>query len=174
MGQKLVSAALIVLGLAMACFGIYFIVLGYEAKGWVETEGRVVSTRVRVDTDIASKTTTRRNRYFPSITYRWTVDGTTYTASRYRLGETHEKYSERSEARAVAAKFPAGSAVSVYYDEDHPDSAVLEPKLSVGVFVPLPLGLLFMTLGSILLIFGPALQQTAKRDQQTAPSGDAS
>jgi len=161
---KIVTAGLLLIGLLMSGFGIYFIALGYEAEGWTEVEGRVVSVSVRVDTDLSSSQASRTRReelrrYYPSIRYVWVVEGKGYSGSRYRLGETHEKYDERAEAQAAAARFPAGSPVTVYFDKDHPDQAVLDPSLSMGVFVPLPLGLLFLLLRWLLYRHRQAIEK---------------
>ena len=165
---KAVAGFLLLFGLFLASFGVYFIGLGHEAEGWLETEGRVVSSHVRTETHTAPGNSVNRIvRYYPSITYEWTVDGTSYTSSRYRLGETHEKYADRGDAVAAALKFRTGSPIPVYYDEDHPKSAVLDPSLSVGVFVPLPMGLLFLICGWVLWRHGPAMEK-AMAAQRTA------
>lgn len=143
-------AALFLIGLAMAAFGIYFIVLGNEARSWPEVEGRVISTTIRIERDIAhGPKATRAQReqlrqYYPSVTYGWTVDGKSYTGSRYQLGTTHEKYRERADAKQAAARFPAGSAIPVYYDPGDPSQAVLDRSTSFAVYVPLTLGLFIL------------------------------
>ena len=113
----------------------------------------------RIDAATTGTTGTSRNRYYPEITYRWTVDGQSYEGDRYRLGETHEKYLEREAAVVAAGAFKNGMPIPVYYQVDHPSSAVLDPSLSVGVFVPLPLGLLFLASGWALLRFRPAIEK---------------
>ena len=163
---KAVAAALLLIGVLMSGFGIYFIGLGYEAEGWTKVEGRVVSATVRVDVEVHSTqaSKTRREelrRYYPSITYEWTVDGERFSGLRYRLGEPYEKFNERTDAVAAAAKFRTDAPITVYYDADHPSQAVLDPSLSAGVFVPLPLGLLFLGLGWLVLRNRAALEAAA-------------
>ena len=146
---------LALLGLAFALFGIWFIALGNEARCWPSVEGKVISTSVRTDVmqshsaSASKESRERRRRYSPSFTYTWTVDGQTYTGSRYQLGTTHEKYKTREEATRAAAKLRGGTAVPVYYDPDDPASAVLDNSTSFGVYVPLPLGLLFLVSGVV-------------------------
>lgn len=177
---KAVAGFFLLCGLFLASFGVYFIVLGAEAEGWTQVEGRVVSTAVQVDVSISRSehsTQTRRaelRRYYPSITYEWTVGGSTYTGSRYRLGESHEKYDERADAVAAAARYRAGSPIAVYYDEDHPDSAVLDPALSVGVFVPLPVGIVFFVLGWLLWRYAPAMERAMAAQRTLTTAGGAS
>ncbi|MEZ5312326.1 MAG: hypothetical protein R2862_01080 [Thermoanaerobaculia bacterium] len=80
---------LLLAGLALAAFGIYFIALGNEARGWLETEGTILSVTVRTESQPTgnlrhwpSRRTPRRDTW---ITYR-SVDGASSTGSRYRLG----------------------------------------------------------------------------------------
>ncbi|MEZ5545886.1 MAG: DUF3592 domain-containing protein [Lysobacteraceae bacterium] len=149
---KLSLCAFLLIGLALATFGVYFIAEGYEAKRWPQTTGTIVSVAVRTDTAGYNKGVTRAQRersyrYYPSILYRWNVDGRTYTGSRYRLGTTHEKYGAREEAVAAASAYRNGAAIDVFYDPANPDQAVLVNAPSGGVFVPLPLGLLIAAIG---------------------------
>ena len=89
----------------------------------------------------------RRRQYYPSIAYRWEVDGQTYSGSRYRLGTTHDKFNEREDAVAAAVKYRNGAPITVYYDPKNPSEAVLDNSLSVAVFAPLLLGFLFAPVG---------------------------
>ncbi|MEM9553583.1 MAG: DUF3592 domain-containing protein [Acidobacteriota bacterium] len=68
---------------------------------------------------------------------------------------------ERSDAVAAAIQYRNGMPITVYYDADDPAQAVLDPSLSVGVYVPLPLGLVFAGLGWALFRFGPAIERAA-------------
>lgn len=150
---KVFFAILLLLGVFFTLFGAYFIALGNEARSWPETEGTVVSVTIRSWTPGAGnqgRTRAQRERlreYYPEITYRWEVDGQSYTGSRYTLGTTHEKYDERDEAVAAAVKYRNGAPIPVYYDPKDPSEAVLDNSTSGAVFVPLPLGLLFAAAG---------------------------
>ncbi len=146
-------ALLAVLGLAFVIFGVYFIALGNQARGWPSVEGEVIATAVRTTrlqshtSGVSREERERLRRYYPEITYRWTVDGVSYTGSRYRLGTTHEKFETRQEAAKAAAKFAAGKPLQVFYDPASPASAVLETAVSGGVYAPLPIGLVFLACG---------------------------
>ena len=149
---KAAFGGLVLLGLATAVFGVYFIFLGNEAGAWRETQGTVVSATVESRTSMRSQSAGQRQRqreFYPSFTYRWTVDGTTYTGSRYQLGANAESYyfADREKAREEVEKHPAGTAIPVFYDPDDPSQAVLVRAVSAGVYVPLPLGLIMMALG---------------------------
>jgi hypothetical protein len=153
------------IGLAMTGFGIYFIALGNAARTWPEAEGRVVSTQIRSETSSSGDATRAQieasRRYYPEINYGWSVDGESYSGSRYQLGTTHAKYKTRTEARAAAAKYPEGSTIAVYFDPKDPSQAVLDRAMSAGVFVPLPLGLLFLAAGLMGFRYREQLQAAA-------------
>lgn len=142
-------AALGLLGLLLSGFGVSFIADGLQARSWPVVDGRVVSTTVRVDMPTGNSGATREAReahwrYYPSITYRWVVDGRPHTGSRYQLGTTHPKLRQREEAQAAAARYPVGSTVRVHYNPANPDQAVLETAPSVGIYVPLLFGLVLI------------------------------
>ena len=153
----------VLLGLSMAGFGVYFITLGNEARNWPAVEGEVISTRIFIDISIATTTgitesqRERERRYYPSVTYQWSVDGRVYTGSRYRLSDTYEKFKTRAAAVVAASRFKTGAPVRVYYDPAHPDQAVLETAVSAGVHVPLWLGLLIFVMGWLGFRYYPHL-----------------
>lgn len=166
-GACMVKAAfggLVLLGLATTVFGIYFIFYGNDAASWPETQGVVVSAEVATRTPLrgtgGARSLGQRQRmrqFYPSITYRWTVNGQAYTGSRYQVGANAESYyvAEREKAQAEVAKFPPGRAIPVFYDPADPSAAVLVRDVSAGVYVPLPLGLVMLALGLLGLRFVP-------------------
>ena len=118
-----------------------FIALGYEAEGWTKVEGEVVSVGVKVDVSLpvqtqGTRSTTAVRRYYPLITYSWKVGDQTFTGSRYRLGETHEKFKDKSDAIAAATKYRNGMPIPVYYNAERPSRAVLDPSLSWAFSYP--------------------------------------
>ncbi|MEM1180997.1 MAG: DUF3592 domain-containing protein [Acidobacteriota bacterium] len=162
---KITAIALIVFGLFFAVFGVYFLILGVSAEGWTPVEGEVTSVKVRTDVSVGTvnpqtrMSTASENRYYAEVGYAWTVDGQRYTGDRYRLGETQEKFLDREDAVAAALKYKNGMPITVYYQADHPSQAVLNPSLSVGAFVPLPMGLLLLTCGWGLIRAAPAIEK---------------
>ena len=150
---RIVLVSFLLVGIALTLFGIWFIALGNDAGRWPQTQGTVVSVMVRTDSHhagspaITEEQRERRRRYFPSISYRWEVDGKTYHGSRYRLGTTAEKHKQREQAQAAAANYRIGASIPVFYDPENPAEAVLDKRASGAVWVPLPLGLLVTLMG---------------------------
>lgn len=63
------------LGLAMATFGVYFMLYGNAAQSWPSVEGRIISVQVRIYISIATSTYRSRGErdqlrtYYPQVTY---------------------------------------------------------------------------------------------------------
>lgn len=165
-----IGIGLSAVGIAMFLFGIYFVVLGDEVGGWPSAEGTIVETRIRIWSPVRATFEEQRlkgdiTQYYPEIEYRWTVDGTTYEGDRYKLGTTHKKYDERDDARKAAQRFSAGERITVYYDPDAPDQAVLDPSKDwFALLAPSVLGLVFIGTGILLQRLGPAMQALTERD----------
>ena len=135
------SKFLVVLGLLLLGFGAWFVQEAMAARNWPSTTGTLISASVR--SSRGSSSTSRR--YQVQLTYRYRVDGKSYTSNRYRLGDgpTAGDYTEREQARQEASRWEEGQEVEVYYDPDEPESAVLVREASWGVYVPTILGLCF-------------------------------
>jgi hypothetical protein len=69
--------------------------------------------------------------------------GTPYHASRVAFGA--DSFGHR-QAKAVVAKYPAGSAVTVYYNPEKPGEAVLEQSAK-GTLVFMIVGAMFALMG---------------------------
>lgn len=153
-------------GLAIA-FGITFAIIGAiewdraaESAGWPTAPG--VVTESRVVHSASSRRGSTKHHWSARIAYRFEVSGERYEAS--RIGFRIESQSEGS-ARALAARFPVGSAVTVHHAPEDPTCACLEPGAGEGQWLPLALGALAVVVGGWVGWFVPrrirALKQAA-------------
>jgi hypothetical protein len=97
---------------------------GLRSRGWNTTRGRVVDEGLCTVRWRFGKMNT------PALLYEYVVDGETYRNDVI----SHRGSIFRSAARAVLARYRRGQRVTVYYDPDHPQLAVLEPGSSFGGF----------------------------------------
>jgi hypothetical protein len=107
------------------------------AEGWPTAPGRVVESRIDVDT---SRTRTgTRTTYELHVVYEYTVDGQTHQANRVRAGGM--RWSDDSGA-ALFAKltYSVGTTVIVSYNPDDPGDAVLQPGAGDDHWVALVAG----------------------------------
>lgn len=126
-----------------------FVVQARASKDWSKTKGTVVNTRVRSSRDTHNSSSS----FYPEIEYSYTVDGESYTSTRFRLGDGSNAtgYDSTKSAREIAALWKSGDPIEVLYDPEAPSSAVLTSEISWGVYVPSILGTFFGAIGLLLL-----------------------
>jgi hypothetical protein len=86
--------------------------------------------------------------YLASIEYHYTVAGTLYRSRRVNF-KGYVPYLEK--AHRIAASYPPGAEVDVWYDPRDPRQAVLEPGIGLGNCVGVAAGLGLLAGGSIWL-----------------------
>lgn len=85
------------------------------AHRWPHTTGTVLSSTVQV-----SRNGNARHEQ-PLVLYAYQVDGQVFQGNRVRLSGS------ATSASATVARYPAGAAVTVYYDPANPAVSALEP-----------------------------------------------
>ncbi|HEY1750153.1 MAG TPA: DUF3592 domain-containing protein [Caulobacteraceae bacterium] len=115
---------------------------GKKAQAWPTTQGVVVSSSVtKVPMGQSSMLT-------PAVLYSYEVGGAKHESAAYRLGAP-PMFNTPAKAEAAAAKYPAGSQVTVHYDPGKPDSSALELKVGDGY-----IGLMIYAFGATFICFG--------------------
>lgn len=108
-----------------------------KSQGWVPAAGRILYSNVFVQSG-----TPGDRSYQVSIAYTYQVMGQSYQGNQLAFGSEGTGYSTRSAAENVAARYPAGSEVTIYYDPEDPVKAVLERKYNpVGATLSVIFGL---------------------------------
>ncbi len=125
------------------------------SAGWPATEGKIIHTEVRASSSGDSLNTV----YYPQIRYEYSVLGQTYTGSQITFGGTPAKNTLREAKKALAA-YPYGASVTVYYNPENPQDAVLKRTLRGGALM-LTLGSVFILSAGCLILAG-LLTLTAK------------
>ncbi len=143
------------MGLVIAVAGLLFALAllaqlrwGVASRRWPTADGRVVSA------DVRTFSTPRGTVYEPRITYTYAVGATAYQGRRVAFGRS--AYPREQEARSVAARYSAGTALRVHYAPRNPRFSVLEP----GIQAPVPLaglaaGALFIGVAGLFLLLVP-------------------
>ena len=114
------------------------------SRNWPTTVGRVVRAEPR-----GSSTLSISNpwAFDPGIKYQYTVEGVTYTGDRVSFGRIP---STAEGVGIVLMQYPVGASVTVWYDPDDPDRAVLEPGASGDSWAEAALGLILVITGLIV------------------------
>ncbi|WP_254840598.1 DUF3592 domain-containing protein [Natronomonas marina] len=155
MKRVLGALALIVVSLA-AAVALWQLVIAAPSAAAENADTQVEGTVV--DTELARGTAdcgeARSTTYSPSVTYRYTYEGTTYRSENLYPGPSEgTAYCDRSEAQAVVDRYPEGSTVTVHIDGDRPDRSFLETEpIEWNDYVPVAFPLLFALMGLIGLV----------------------
>jgi hypothetical protein len=129
------------------------------------TEGTVL--RSRVETSRGSKST----QYRPSVQYRYTADGKELVGDRYSFDTSSS--SDTLLANDVVRAHPAGKAITVYYDPEHPETAILSLPVPNGLLVQLLFVQPFLTIGVVLLyalVTNPIVNRRVDRFLDSPPT----
>lgn len=98
---------------------------GRKARDWPTTSGQVLSS------DVAQVSMGKDTMLTPAVAYSYVVNGQSYQGDAIRVGQP-PLFNTPSKAQALAAKYPAGSAVTVHYDPASPGAAVLDLAIGEG------------------------------------------
>ncbi len=140
----LVAGVFILLGAGLSWWGWNIVQDARASSQWPTTEGTVTSSEVRDTSDAES------DSYSPRVTYEYQVDDVSYQNNTITFGQN--SYSSRRKAESIAAGYPTGSRVTVYYEPGDPAQSVLEPGASAGSFIVLAIGLLFGLIGVVAAV----------------------
>ncbi len=143
------------LGLLISVFGgggVYLIYLWFknrkqaeQSQNWLSTVGRVVDSRVTFG---ATDTDDLDQNYVALIEYEYAVGGITYRSKQTAFGP-RRAFNRRRQAEAEAARYPAGMTVTVFYNPENPQEAVLERRAS-AMMVTLIVGIAFLGVAACL------------------------
>ena len=147
---KMAGLVLLVLGGALALQGQVEVM---RAARWPMVEGRITDARYSYN-DIRPSLDTRAE-FYPSLEYRYQVDGTVFTGDRAWLGR-RLVLSSGQEFDSFFATYQVGSTVWVRYDPADPARSALFVK-------PDWWRLRFLIPGTVLLVIGLALNALLRR-----------
>ena len=117
-----------------------------ETKNWPTVEGVITFAELS-----RTQNSEGNDMYFANIEYSYTVEENEYTESTISTadGTTSMKNMIKKQLR----KYAKGTKVTVYYDPEFPNTAVLEPGAGFIFGLLLKLPLLFCVV-SVLILFG--------------------
>jgi Protein of unknown function (DUF3592) len=131
--------------------------LASASTRWPSVSGTVTTSSVveeQIEDDGDNDNSTRRMvyRYQIDLRYAYRVNARDYVGTSAGFGWT-AIYGEREGAETAAGRYAPGDNVPVYYDPDHPATAVLEPDNRQGSFAPLVFSAIFAVAGGGILAF---------------------
>ncbi len=133
-------------GLILFTVGAYQIYHGMESTAWPTVRGVITVAELgkHIDRDLDNNSTD--TTYSADISYDYLVDDQAYVNGSVHFGSMSS--SDPSMARAMLQRYPVGKTVTVFYNPERPQQAVLEPGVAGVAWVLPALGLLFAVVGS--------------------------
>jgi hypothetical protein len=142
--------------------GILLILLNQRAKkkasqsqSWPKTTGTIVKSRVATESSVFGGDDAQgesQPMYLADIEYTYRVGDMVYTSKRVAFGGKSQ-YSKPLKAEEEAARYPEGKSVTVFYNPEKHQEAVLEQSAK-GSGVLLIAGIVFLAIGVIALLVG--------------------
>lgn len=131
---------MVILGLAMTYLGFTKFKKATNAKSWPVTIGIIT------DSEVAGAI-----KYYPSITYTYTVDSVVYNSN--SISNINFNTKNRSVVEEFLKKYPLGAEIKVYYNGSEPSKALLEPGITMGNVLLFAFGIIVLAIPVFLVIF---------------------
>ncbi|MCA9270730.1 MAG: DUF3592 domain-containing protein, partial [Planctomycetales bacterium] len=143
LGGLILGALFAVIGYFVAfTFGKPILDNANASRDWPSAPG--VITR----SEVATARSNGKTMYSFDVVYRYSVDGREFTSSNVFFGGNGSS-SHSTGAHKVAARYPRGGKVDVYYDPSEPANAVLEPGAHWQSYAVFGAGLIFLVVGAL-------------------------
>lgn len=134
------------MGLFLLLFGLVQQRQALALQTWRSVSGVVIASELRSFQEW--KDNVERTLYTPGVVYRYAVNGHEYTGDRYSLG-AGTQWGKPQPVQKMLERFPAGGAVTVFYNPKAPAEAVLERRVRCGWLIwLLAAGLLLLAVSS--------------------------
>lgn len=134
-------------------FGIIGIVnrnKAQKAGRWPSVQGKVIEARLEERTSPDPEDFSMAN-FRPVITYQYKVNGKVYNSN--KTGVIPMNYDQKTAQKKLDA-FPLGSALTVYYNPENPEDALLNPtKNTANIFLIIGVVSLVISCVMTILIF---------------------
>lgn len=133
----------LLIGVGLTFWGWTILQNARASASWPTADGKVTKSEVTRSTDAEGS-----DSYSPEVTYTYSVNNTGFSNDTIKFGEN--SYGSRNKANGIAAGYPIGKSVTVYYDPEKPERSVLEPGVSAGSYIVIGIGVFFILLTLII------------------------
>lgn len=122
------------LGLLFVGGGVFMIYLGRQSQkkadasqNWPSVNGTIQDVKAAKNYHAGADDDINVDTYSPKLRYSYSVGGTGYSSDRIAFGYG-KTFNSESAALASIQKYSQGSLVTVYYNPENPNEAVLERR----------------------------------------------
>ena len=110
------------------------------AMTWPKVPGVVVESRIGEQRDTKPNETGQYEmNYMPVVRYDYEVSGVKHTGDHIGVGWVRKEYSSPAAAGRVLADYPLGKTIDVLVDPADAANAVLTPKATINMVLPIAL-----------------------------------
>lgn len=148
--SNILMIILIILGGVFFVLGGVLALVGNRAKkkarasqSWNKATGTITQASLKEHASSGQEDHITTINYEPRVEYTYEVSGVSYMGKRIAFGANTFNYNK---AREIVGRYPPGSAVTVNYDPQKPEEAVLETQAQGGT--------IFLVVGMILAALG--------------------
>jgi hypothetical protein len=137
-GCAVTFIAILVVPLALVAIaaGVRQYQIGEASRNWTKTDATILASTVRVNQSSDGTT------YHPSVKYRYEVAGSQFESDHITTDDYGSN--DRKRAEEIIARYPVGARVSVFYNPQSHDEAVLERGASGGWMISFFVGLVMV------------------------------
>ena len=143
--DTVIAWILIATGGGILTWSLVNFVYSLLSRRWPQATGKVIVSDLQ-----RSRDSEGGYSYRPEVSYQYSVEGQEFIASRTRYGD-RLALSWSAPAARMVRRYPVGAVVSVHYDPDEPAEAVLEPGVNGLILMGVALGVLFTSIGIVML-----------------------
>jgi hypothetical protein len=149
MSPSMEKMALVFLFPAIGIVIAVFSYSGYRAslasESWPTAAGNIVRSEIEKQTSTSGEGADKKTtvKEYPKITYQYLIDGKAYKSAKISFVPT-------GNAKQIVSRYPVGKSVSVSYNPDKPEQAVLIPGRKKFNYVPYFFSVVFFFFGAAL------------------------
>jgi hypothetical protein len=146
----------IIFGVVLCVFGGQFVLKAQATKNWPTTAATITQVNLTETTSSTSTTTSKQKKVDISVLYRYQVNSKQYQSDKYSYGEgktVKSRLKNKLAAQQWLEKSPyqTGNEISIYYNPNSPQQAVIRAGTNIWTFVPFIIGLLITMVFSVIL-----------------------
>lgn len=145
---KIFPLPFLIFGIMGLFWGAKELRLAQESLRWPVADGTIRNSSVEYHSSSDGGGT-----YQAEVFYQFTVDGESHSGNKVSFGDYGT--SHPAHAQKIVNRYPQGLQVPVYYRGEEPNTCILEPGWHWQNWGILAFGILFFTVGSLLVICLP-------------------
>ncbi len=143
--NTLIPMIFVIIGLVLLFIYFRNLVKVRASQAWPTAQGTVLQSWVRKSRSTDSDGGDSYS-YHPEVHYQYQIMGREYQGNNIAFGP---QVGGHSRAEKTIEKYPTGANVTVYYQPDNPDNAILERSISKVLLI---MGLVFILAGIFIYL----------------------